>query len=320
MKLQRREKILLGLTLGLVVLAGLGFLLFAGDSRSDDQLIADRTKLEGEIETKQKLLHLADKDAKRLAQWQQHSLPSDPVLARSLYQNWLRRLTARANLRGTTLVSPEAAARRDQQFTRISFTLSARAKLDDLVQFMYEFYAAGFLHQIRDLKIKPVQSSRELDVRLAIEALSLPTAESKDRLPKEAGKVLQFSKLSDYREPIVSRDFFAAYVRPAPSVTVEKRIEKTVDLADYAVVTAFIEVDGAAQVWIRDRIGGKPWKLGTGENFTVGKVKGTVESIRPEGEVVVEFGGHRRSLRIGDNLHGGVEIQDPPPKRPDEGN
>ena len=40
MKLQRREKILAGVALGLVGLAGLWFLLFAGDSRSDDQLVS----------------------------------------------------------------------------------------------------------------------------------------------------------------------------------------------------------------------------------------------------------------------------------------
>ncbi len=132
---------------------------------------------------------------------------------------------------------------------------------------MYEFYSAGFLHQIRKMDVKPVQNSRELDVNLTIEALSLPTAESKDRLPdklpKEAGHGLQLAKLSDYRDPIVSRDFFAAYVRPAPPSP--PRREKTVDLAEFAVVTGFIEVDGIAQVWIQDRMAGKSWQLGTGK-------------------------------------------------------
>ena len=66
-------------------------------------------------------------------------------------------------------------------------------------------------------------------------------------------------------------------------------------------------------------MGGKPWKLGSGESFTVGKVKGTVQSIHPEGEVIVEFNGHRRVLHVGDSLHGGVEIHDQRPSQPDEG-
>ena len=186
MKLQRREKILAGVALGLVGLAGLWFLLFAGDSRSDDQLLADQDKLSSEIEEKAEAAQQAARDAKRLAEWQRRALPPDPVLARSLYQNWLRSLAARANFRGTTLASNDAGVRRDQ-FTRISFTLHAQAKLGDLVQFMYEFYSAGFLHQIRKMDIKPIQNSRDLDVNLTIEALSLPTAVSKDRLPEGSG-------------------------------------------------------------------------------------------------------------------------------------
>lgn len=317
-KLQRREKILVGLTLGLVCLAGLWFLLFSGDSRSDDQLLAEQTKLESEIENKQKQIDSAVRDRKRLTDWQRRALPADPVLARSLYQNWLRGLTARTNLHGTTLVANEAGARHDQ-LTRISFNLHAQAKLGDLVEFLYEFYSAGYLHQIRDMTIKPMQGARELDLKLTIEAVSLPTAESKDQLPKEAGSLLKFAKLSEYR-PIISRDFFAGYVRPIP-VSPPRR-ERTIDPAEFAVVTAFTEVDGAAQVWLQDRMAppqGKLWKLGTGESFAVGNVKGTVQSIRPEGEAIVEFDGHRRLLHVGDNLYGGAEVQADRPNQPKEG-
>lgn len=315
MKLQRREKILAGVTLGLVGLGGLWFLLFAGDSRSADQLVQERTKLTSEIELKQRQLQAAARDAKRLAQWQRRALPADLPLARSLYRNWLSSLAASVNLRKPTLVAVEAGARRDQ-FTRISFTLRAQAALGDLVEFMYKFYKAGFLHQIRKMDIKPIQNSRDLDVNFSIEALSLPTAESKKKLPENAPYVLQLARLSDYRDPIVSRDFFHAYVRPPAR---SRRREGTVDPADFAFVTGFTEVDGgAAKVWIQDRIAGKPWKLGIGESFAVGNAKGTVESIRPEGEAIVEFDGHRRLLRVGDNLRGGVEIQEPRPKQPDE--
>ena len=64
--------------------------------------------------------------------------------------------------------------------------------------------------------------------------------------------MLQLAKLSDYRDPIVKRDFFAAYVRPAPASP--PRRDRTVDPADFAFVTGFTEVDGTAQVWIQDRM------------------------------------------------------------------
>ncbi|MEI8374891.1 MAG: hypothetical protein WCJ35_18870 [Planctomycetota bacterium] len=308
MKLQRREKILAGSALGLVGLAVLWFLFFSGDSRSFDQLIAEQTKLASEIENKQKLLQAAILDAKRLAQWQRRALPPDPVLARSLYQNWLRNLATRDNLRGITLASTDAGTRLDQ-FTRIPFKLRCRANLGDLVDFLYEFYSVGYLHQIRSMNIKPIPNSRELDVSMTIEALSLPMADSKSQLPKEASPVLQLAKRSDYREPIVKRDLFTAYVRPTPLAPTARR-EQTIDPGDYVFVTGFTEVDGTAKVWIKDRTGDKLLILASGESFTVGKMSGKIEAIRPEGEVIIEFDGRRRQLRNGDNLHGGVEIQD----------
>ena len=317
MKLQRREKILAGVALGLAGLPGLWFLFFTGDGRSDEDLRTERAKLTSEKQSKTNLLDKASKDAKRLAQWQQQSLPSDPVLARSLYQNWLRSLAARANLHGTTLAATDAGGGRHDQFAKISFTLNAQANLGDLVQFLYDFYSAGFLHQIRDMTIKPLQSARELEVKLKIEALSLPAADSKDRLPEAAGHVLRLAQLPDYREPIVSRDFFAAYVRPAPPPP--RRRENTVDPADSTFVTGFIEGDGEPLVWIEDRMADKTWKLKIGEGFTVAGAKGRVQSIRADEEATVDFDGHRRVLRLGDNLHGGVEIPDPQRKPPEEG-
>jgi len=321
MKLQQREKILAGLAMGLVGLAGLWFLFFAGDNRSFDQLIADQTKLAVEIENKQKLLQAANQDAKRLAQWQRRALPPDPVLARSLYQNWIRSLAARSNLRGTTLASNDAGTRRDH-FTRISFKLRGRANLGDLVDFLYEFYSVGYLHQIRSMDIKPVLGSHELEVSLTIEALSLPLAESKDKLPekfpKEAGQGLRLAKRSDYRAPIVDRNLFEVYTRPTPQAPTARR-EQTIDPGDYAFVTGFTEVDGTVKVWIKDRTGDKLLILASGESFTVGRTSGKIETIQPEGEVIVEFDGRRRRLRNGDNLHSGVEIQDERPKQPAEG-
>ena len=303
------------------------------------RLIKDRDKLSSEIDKNEKLLDAAARDRKRLAQWQRRALPPDKDLARSLYQNWLRSLAARTNLRGTTLVAKgasDASVRRDQQFTRISFDLHAQAKLGDLVQFLYEFYSAGFLHQIRDMTIKPAPNgARELDVKVAIEALSLPTANAKDRLPdkppQEAGHALHLAKLSDYQEPIAKRDFFGAYVAPRPINERPTPPSRTVDPADHTFVTGFTEVDGISKVWLWDRMRDKTWQLGTGESFSVGNVKGTVEVVHPEGDVLIEFGGQRRRLHKEDNLHGGVEIKDQPSKQtkedddsadldPDEGN
>ncbi len=250
MKLQRREQILAGVALGLVVLVGLGLFFSTGGARTTQELNDDQAKLTTEIENKQKVLQAGEGEQRRLEQWRQRALPRDAVLARSLYHSWLTSLAARANFRELRVSDNDVGGHRDQ-CTRISFALDCRTNLGDLVQFLYEFYSAGFLHQIRRMDLKPDGNSRDLTVMLTIEALSLTTAESKDSLPTQVGhpqegNAQQPTKLADYRNAIVSRNVFANFVRPMPPM--EVRIEA-------ATVTGFTEVDGAWLVWLEDRAG-----------------------------------------------------------------
>ncbi len=321
MKLQRRERMLGGVALGLVGLIALWLLFFAGDPRSDDELAKERDDATGKIADKQKQLDAAAKDAKRLADWQQRALPPDPEKARSLYQTWLRGLAVHANVRDIKLDSSVAGALH-AQFTKITYTLHAQAKLGELVQFLYEFYSAGYLHKISKMDVKPIRNSRDLTVDLTIEAISLPGADSKTELPKKKEGVsgLQLAKLSDYRDPMAKRDVFAPFVAP---VVVDIKppdkqvIPPKVNPSQFTFITGVTGVDGEMQVWLKDRLDGKSWQLASGESFAIGKMKGTIQSIHPEnGEVVVDFDGHRRVLHDGDNLQGGSAGSAVPEKRP----
>ena len=304
MKMQRREKILAYVVGGLLVAAAGWFLLLGGDSRTDAQLKVDRDRLAGDVETKDKLKRAAASDAKRLAEWNRRALPSDRAVARSLYQNWLRDLANRVHFRQLSVESKEVVSRRDM-FTCMSFSVRGHVTLADLTQFLYEFYAAGYLHQIRQMDMKSVEAAGELDVNLTVEAMSLPNADCKDQLSKEPGHGLRLAKLDNYRDPIVKRNLFAPYT-PPPSVAVKP--EGSVDAAEHTFVTGFTEVDGLRQVWIQDRMAGKVWKLREGVKFTIGPLHGTVRNISATREVTLDFDGHRRRLRDGENLRGGVEV------------
>jgi hypothetical protein len=304
MKMQRREKILAYTVGGLLVVVAGWFLLLGGDSRTDAQLMTERDRLAGEVETKDNLMNAAARDRKQLAEWNRRALPSDKAVARSLYQNWLRGLANRVHFRQLNIESKEVESRRDM-FTRMSFSVRGHVALADLTRFLYEFYAAGYLHQIRQMDMKPVEHSGDLDVSLTVEALSLPNADCKEQLSKEPGRGLRLAKFDNYRDPIVKRNLFAPYT-PPPSVA--DKPEASVDMAEHTFVTGFTEVDGFQQVWIQDRMAGKVWKLHEGEDFTIGQLHGTVRKITPTREVTLDFDGHRRRLREGENLRGGVEI------------
>ena len=141
-------------------------------------------------------------------------------------------------------------------------------------------------------------------MNLAIEAMSLPSADSKDELCKDPGHALRLKQLADYHDPIVKRDLFSAYSPPSPP----RKTDSDVDPADFAFVTGLTEKDGARQVWIQDRMADKRWTLKEGETFQVGGHQGRVQSITAE-EVIVELDGQRRRHRVGENLSGGVEVK-----------
>jgi hypothetical protein len=302
MKLQRREKILLGVAVGLVGAAALCFLVFTGDSRADQQLLDEETRLNTLIANKQKLLQNAKHEQDRLAEWRRQSLPAETTLARSLYQDWLHDAAGKAGFHDLRLTANEPGARRDQ-FAKIAFSLNCRANLGGLVQFMYDFYTAGYLHQIRKMNVRPSGVSGEMDVDISIEAVSIAAAEAKDKLPANTGRVLSLAKVSDYREPIAARNLFAGYVPPA-----DARPAHGDDQAAATVVTGFTQVDGSWQVWMENHAAGKRWALQDGQEFDVGGRSCKVQTIRPEGEVVVELDRCRRVLRLRDNLRGGTEI------------
>jgi hypothetical protein len=322
MKLKKREKILVWVTGGLVAIGGIWFLLMAGDPRTDEQLASEQTKLESEKENKKKIVDAFDREKKRLDDWKHRALPPDAVLARSLYQNWLSHLIEKTHLRNSTIVANDSGMHREQ-FTRISLDLRARAKLGDLVQFLYEFYTAGYLHQIRKLDVKPAQGSTDLEVIATIEALSLPTAVSKDKLPSEPRKELKAPKadprLADYREPIVNRDFFAKYVPPPPPKRKDDEntviIPAKIDPADFAFITGVVEVDGTPRIWLHDRLNDRLLQLAAGEGFSIGTAMGIVEAVDPQGAAILNYKDHKfkdgthRLLHSGDSLHDGSEVR-----------
>jgi hypothetical protein len=319
MKLQKRERILLSAAAGAIALAGLTIFFMTGDSYSDDYLRTERDRLTGEVLKKETAKKAAEEDARRLADWQRRSLPGDPAIARSLYQGWLRELCNRSGLRGLVLHSEESEPRRDVDkqivYTRIPFSVRAHGNLDDIVAFMHGFYSAGHLQQIRRLEIKPIPNSKDFDLHISIEAISLPDAVAKDRLSTEAGRGLRLAQLSAYRDEIGKRNFFAVYVPPppAPPPTVSRSIDPpkppAFDFARFAVVTGFIEVDKTWEVWLQDRISGKgkTWQLREGDQFKIGSAIGRIRQIDPNGRVIVEFEGKLRVLHAGDSLRGGDE-------------
>lgn len=114
--------------------------------------------LNGEIKDKQAAELRGKKARKKLEGWRSRSLPSDVVLARSLYKNWLARLLERTRLAKAD-VTLGADLPKPGIYVKIPVNVRGQGTIEQVVQFLYDFYQADHLHYIRQMTITPLAAS-----------------------------------------------------------------------------------------------------------------------------------------------------------------
>lgn len=298
MKLQRREKILAAAAGAAMVLLAV-WLLLAGDGQSVGTLREEYKRLASEAGKRQARIQAAAEAKAQLAQWERRALPTEPASASLLYQRWLVGLANQAGMRQLD-VQPKGGQSHKSVYTSFSFIVQGRATLAQLAQFLYDFYSAGHLHKLSHLSLKPLEGARTFDVAMTIEALSLPGADRKDQLSQESSARLRFPKPADYTEAIAARNLFAAYAPPDR--------KRQINPLERTYITAITEVDSRRQVWLKERLTEKEWRLGEGEGFDVAGIHGTVKTINPR-DALIEWDGRTQRFRCGANLLGGTEVE-----------
>lgn len=265
-------------------------------------------RLQREIEKRQLELKRIRKAAQELAVWQSQSLPSNPEIARSLYQAWLLELVGHVGLENPGVEVREAAGRKGSYLV-IAASIRGRGTLEQMTQLLYEFYRAGHLHQIRSLSLTPLKEGR-VDAAAEVEALVLPGADREDRLSTAPSDRLAGQRWEDYRI-IAQRDLFGT--------------GSPVDPIEHTLLTAVSYVNGVPQAWFTARAGQRLVKLspsgpaseappaysgapaettlvlGPGESFRVGLFTATVVRIDEE-DVILESEGRRLLLTLGERI------------------
>jgi|GEM_PF-554469 len=308
MTLTKRERILASIVAALVALLALwlGFRLFSGPLVLRRGQIA---ALQDKINAFQDQVVRAKKAQDRMAQWNRQALPSDAARAGALYQSWLLELAGKAGFRQKK-VDPGEVRGQSSAYRLLPFTVRGQASLDELVGFLFDFYSAGHLHQIRRITIRPVEKSKDLDLVIAVEALSLPTADRKDQLSQEKGRRLKLGSLAEYRKAIAVRNPLAPYrppppVRPPePPVVFEPKPEPF-DPSRFAYVTGIVEVNGEPQVWVKARTSDEKFQLRQGDKFQLGPFSAVVARIDSR-NVEIEVDGKRHTVPLGSSVRGGI--------------
>ncbi|HID76016.1 MAG TPA: hypothetical protein EYP56_08475 [Planctomycetaceae bacterium] len=308
MALKKREKALLAATLGLGAVC-LAIFLLSGVANPFAQLNAQRTNLVKSVEQKKKQIEKGQQAEAELSRWRKQSLPSDPLAAQSLYQNWLFELATRTGFSGVR-VEPGTIRQYRDTYRSLAFTLRGRASLEELTELLYHFYSAGHLHQIRRLTIKPADGSRQFDVSMLVEALSLTDADRTDELADQPAQRLAHDSLDSYLQAIVQRNLFGPYEPPRPMVQKERPAPPppAFDHAKYTYVTGIVSVNGVPEVWIQIRTLGKTYRLREGDTFQVGALQGRIVRIGVR-EVILDLGQQRLLAFQGQNLREATPLE-----------
>jgi Tfp pilus assembly protein PilN len=226
-----------------VVVAAVGLMLagFFVTSWVQGQFATRRqriSQLEKEIRDFKRQVLAGQLAAKKLAEYEARSLPSNPEIARTRYQQWLVNVMESAGL-----IEPDISFQRAQVeknlFVKQSFTVEAAGTLPQIVEMLYAFYSVDWLHQIIDLKLRPVKDSKLLNLTMQVEALSLMKAKNTDKLDIRPSQRLALQNREAYYDQIVGRNPFgprnnppALAVRGLPEVFLGREVELTIQATD----------------------------------------------------------------------------------------
>ena len=256
--------------------------------------------------------------ARRLESWRARSLPADPELASSLYQDWLGVQLQQAGIENFDIkLVAESQALRSVGLRQLSFRVNqAVGELDGVVKFLYAFYTAPHLHKISSLTVTPEDDGRRLRIiGMRIDTLILPGADQTASLAVGALDRLDFDELDTYLANISARNVFTVYTPPRPAPPSDVAVDQGpppppgIDDAEHAYVSGIAQAGPKLQVWIRVMTTGQTFYLLEGDSFEIGRLKGEVVKIDPQArKIVIATSDGPIAVAFGNNLRDGSPL------------
>jgi hypothetical protein len=163
--------------------------------------------LEGDIRKFKQQVMAGQQATKKMGEFEAQSLPPAPDVARSLYQAWLLERLAQAGFVDPE-VKPQSQKAEKKLYVSQLFIVSGRGTLPQLVELLHSFYSVDLLHRINSLSIKPIKDSKELDITLNVDAVSLLAAPPSTELHNRPSNRLDLPTKDEYLDKIVGRNLF----------------------------------------------------------------------------------------------------------------
>lgn len=320
MNLDKRQKILVGALAGILFLwqgSGVLWSIFFGPfDQRNTQIVA----LDEQLKKKKDAKFQLDLTAARTRIWERRSLPPDPHVASPLYHHWVLDLASKHHLEKLS-VTPKrtSVGNTNQPFTRIPISVTAECKMDQLCQFLYDFYRTDLLHKVTHLGVESLdfKANPTLKVSLELEGLSLKGAPARRTLftgkqETAVADVMSKKSLDDYKLLSAENRFVRGYNGPPkpPTPPAPPGPPPTpFDSAPFTKLIGSVETEGSpAEAWLYDQSSNQRTVLTAGKDFEVAGVKGSVLEIGNR-FIILKIKDKDWRLEMGDNLKQMTEIK-----------
>lgn len=292
----RREKLLAG-AVGLmgVMLVGSSLLTRYQEAVEDNRTELRETELKLSQARTAKLR--GQRAVTKLRRWQKQSLPTNPDIANSLYQDWLQKQLTDSGLKVSDIKSSAGLRAANDRFQEFTFTVEAAGDRSALVKFLTGFYEAGHLHRISRATLARAKEGSDLSVSLTVNALAMRDADRADKLSEIASKV-ELPPAEQIEDAITTRNPFAPFEDKAVNATASK---KPANEADQAYVTGMIQGESGWRLSIRMKDSGRVLYFQTGDAIDIGSFKAKVGEINGR-RVLLEKDGSSMQVFLGQTL------------------
>lgn len=269
--MNQREKILVGVV-GLLVVFGVLYFGYSRYAAAYDQRAKQLESLKQQIDREEYVEIQAIFAAQRLAAYSEHCLPEDHRVSQSSYSNWLHEKVGEAGFED--VVIKPLSGKKVGMHAEYSFSIRAKAPLDQVTKFCYEFYAFDVLHKIKSIVLRPMQDSEDLEVALTVEALGIKGVNDVVDPKTQRRESLTHGELDDYNKVILARNFFRPGNKPPRLVSTTKHKAEQGKTFSYSVKAedpdkkdrlSFLLGEGAPeglQISSRGTLSWKPAELG----------------------------------------------------------
>ena len=202
----RRERILLLIVGGFSLLA-LGYFALSTFFGEDPRLerIAE---LEQEVDRHELQVRRGVSARRQIGELEARALPANEQLARDRYQEWLFERVEQAGLRQWS-IDPVATRSASRAGNPIGFSIRGVGNLGQLTEFLAAIYQVDYLHQIRQLHVRPLEGTKDLDVSLLVQAMSLPGVTTRNSLPPNPQPQMVQQELDMAVRAIIQRNLFS---------------------------------------------------------------------------------------------------------------